>query len=764
MRGTPIIISTPKTITRGFYVTKGDIETTTMINPTTEILMENIDYDIRNNETIPLKTMIKEEYNILITNRTTVADSDKQYSEYSSVVNKFEQTTPLIMMKNQEVTENDQNLFNNKNVLSTPRGNIIEYNDFTTPFDKSNTNLITNTTTEMNTNSDIETIPINYIVSTESGNTEFDTTLSETITPMTNTLNTFKLSNNNNLKENTIELENVTTNPSMKLTNDHIEINPVGSDKSIVIISDHDSETTTTKFDLTTLNSVEGTFGTITERKEIETTEWDNVETTTIQEKLTSVKDEIVSKSNRIFSTNTMVPSSTLLPSQTLLINHSNPEENIHRRRQRQRIIAHNNQFGQRKGTNLNRRLIQTDNESSIKEESNTPKRVLVYRKRQRRPINKDSSTTIANNPITIDDVGSKVINNNKTRRSKLVIRRLKINRKEHKEEEEEEKEEDEEDGSVPLDKTNTLQDSPMVTEYTERPVDEDAVSKNSGSSSNPRTPGSILANRIRKPNPSSLSSLLSTKESPILLGDDNRNSRPSETTPLISSTTTIVDLYDDATVKPEQFVIKDEDERAEINDQNGRAQELAVTLAEPPTSQSSSNTGTLQLSDISRRVPLREILRRRISTTVAPRTNSPRTSSTSLRFSTVPKTRQKTTKTTTTTTITTTNTRKEGITRSSTIRPRRPQIIDYDYYEDEDTPIVEKSMYNGKLFLTNSGTIRCLDQGNFPHPVSCKKFITCAKIGNGLIIGAEYTCPDKLSFDPVGGICNWSAGLGCKE
>lgn len=167
-------------------------------------------------------------------------------------------------------------------------------------------------------------------------------------------------------------------------------------------------------------------------------------------------------------------------------------------------------------------------------------------------------------------------------------------------------------------------------------------------------------------------------------------------------------------------------------------------------------------------RVPLKDTLRRRISTTVAPRTDFPRTSSTSLRFSTVPKTRQKTTKTfmttTTTTTTTTTNKRKEGTTRSSTIRPRRPQIIDYDYYEDEDTPIIEKTMYNGKLFLTNSGTIRCLDQGNFPHPISCKKFITCAKMVNGLIIGAEYTCPHKLSFDPVGGICNWSAGLGCKE
>lgn len=34
----------------------------------------------------------------------------------------------------------------------------------------------------------------------------------------------------------------------------------------------------------------------------------------------------------------------------------------------------------------------------------------------------------------------------------------------------------------------------------------------------------------------------------------------------------------------------------------------------------------------------------------------------------------------------------------------------------------------------------------------------------NGGVYGWEYICPKGLSFDPVGGICNWSAGLGCKE
>lgn len=100
----------------------------------------------------------------------------------------------------------------------------------------------------------------------------------------------------------------------------------------------------------------------------------------------------------------------------------------------------------------------------------------------------------------------------------------------------------------------------------------------------------------------------------------------------------------------------------------------------------------------------------------------------------------------------------------NATTRPRRPPVVDYDYYEDEVPIVVGKALLNSKLFLTSKGTIRCLDQGNFPHPYSCKKFITCARMVNGQVIGTEYTCPAKLSFDPVGGICNWSAGLGCKD
>ncbi|XP_011305519.1 mucin-5AC isoform X2 [Fopius arisanus] len=96
--------------------------------------------------------------------------------------------------------------------------------------------------------------------------------------------------------------------------------------------------------------------------------------------------------------------------------------------------------------------------------------------------------------------------------------------------------------------------------------------------------------------------------------------------------------------------------------------------------------------------------------------------------------------------------------------KPRRPAIIDYDYYVDEEVRISVKPELKNKIYVTASGRIGCLDQGTFAHPYSCKKFITCAKMVGGQVVPTEYSCPNKLSFDPVGGICNWSAGLGCKE
>ncbi|XP_049784053.1 serine-rich adhesin for platelets-like [Schistocerca cancellata] len=90
--------------------------------------------------------------------------------------------------------------------------------------------------------------------------------------------------------------------------------------------------------------------------------------------------------------------------------------------------------------------------------------------------------------------------------------------------------------------------------------------------------------------------------------------------------------------------------------------------------------------------------------------------------------------------------------------------IIDYEYYDDDESAILDVAPLSEKVKIHSDGYIECLDQGNFPHPFSCKKFISCAKMENGELLGWEYTCPRQLSFDPIGGICNWSAGLGCKE
>ncbi|XP_077299004.1 uncharacterized protein LOC143920160 [Arctopsyche grandis] len=90
--------------------------------------------------------------------------------------------------------------------------------------------------------------------------------------------------------------------------------------------------------------------------------------------------------------------------------------------------------------------------------------------------------------------------------------------------------------------------------------------------------------------------------------------------------------------------------------------------------------------------------------------------------------------------------------------------VVDYEYYDDDDIRVIGRTPNQEKVVIHNSGVIQCLDQGNFPHPDSCKKFISCARMENSEVYGWEYTCPKGLSFDPVGGICNWSAGLGCKD
>lgn len=80
--------------------------------------------------------------------------------------------------------------------------------------------------------------------------------------------------------------------------------------------------------------------------------------------------------------------------------------------------------------------------------------------------------------------------------------------------------------------------------------------------------------------------------------------------------------------------------------------------------------------------------------------------------------------------------------------------------------PSIQQFSYpkQGKVLVYSTGLIQCFDQGNFPHPRSCRKFISCAKMETGNVIGWEYTCPKNLSFDPIGGMCNWDFETECED
>ncbi|XP_072745490.1 uncharacterized protein [Anoplolepis gracilipes] len=279
------------------------------------------------------------------------------------------------------------------------------------------------------------------------------------------------------------------------------------------------------------------------------------------------------------------------------------------------------------------------------------------------------------------------------------------------------------------LEDTEELQTTETVVlaeEDTDQPSLEVNSLKNSGSLSRK----SAYSNRHRKPTTQSTTAapLINSFPSTVAI---YRSGRPIETT--FSSRIDLVESFEDT-----RSTSNHNDQKADVSDQSIRAQEFAVTLADPP---SSPDTG---------RTALRNAAIRKISTTVAPRTD-PTIDRTISRYEADLRNRQRS------------KTKSTRPTLNATTRPRRPPVLDYDYYEDE-VPIVIGKSFNSKLFLTSKGTIRCLDQGNFPHPYSCKKFITCARMVNGQVIGTEYTCPDRLTFDPVGGICNWSVGLGCKD
>uniref|UniRef100_A0ABD2XDY3 Chitin-binding type-2 domain-containing protein n=1 Tax=Trichogramma kaykai TaxID=54128 RepID=A0ABD2XDY3_9HYME len=187
--------------------------------------------------------------------------------------------------------------------------------------------------------------------------------------------------------------------------------------------------------------------------------------------------------------------------------------------------------------------------------------------------------------------------------------------------------------------------------------------------------------------------------------------------------------------------------------DQNVNTQNLDVQLAEAQAPISStSNSGNSAFSRVNAN------FRRRISTTVSPREIE------SLQEFIVPNNNK----------LISPDQRRQGHKHLDSInvasqssyrvhesKPLKPAVSDYDYYEDDEVSQYVTSS-DGEIAITSQGYIKCLDQGTFAHPNNCRKFISCAKIVNGVTIGTEYSCPSGLSFDPVGGMCNWAAGLGC--
>jgi chitinase len=56
---------------------------------------------------------------------------------------------------------------------------------------------------------------------------------------------------------------------------------------------------------------------------------------------------------------------------------------------------------------------------------------------------------------------------------------------------------------------------------------------------------------------------------------------------------------------------------------------------------------------------------------------------------------------------------------------------------------------------------IECLEHGNYPHPLSCNMYISCAR-GRGFIDGYIFSCGEDMSFDPASGVCDWNYKIGC--
>jgi hypothetical protein len=80
------------------------------------------------------------------------------------------------------------------------------------------------------------------------------------------------------------------------------------------------------------------------------------------------------------------------------------------------------------------------------------------------------------------------------------------------------------------------------------------------------------------------------------------------------------------------------------------------------------------------------------------------------------------------------------------------PGLSHHKWSERAVVPLSEK------IKLREDGTVDCLDKGIFPHPISCKQFVHCvtSEENDGTLRAWVYACPKSLTFDPIGGMCNY--------
>ncbi|XP_034124180.1 mucin-5AC isoform X4 [Drosophila guanche] len=100
----------------------------------------------------------------------------------------------------------------------------------------------------------------------------------------------------------------------------------------------------------------------------------------------------------------------------------------------------------------------------------------------------------------------------------------------------------------------------------------------------------------------------------------------------------------------------------------------------------------------------------------------------------------------------------------ASSRRSDYPATLDYEEgaqrrrSSKSQSALQSLSQSEPKVIVHGRGIIECRAQGNFPHPLNCRKFISCARFEEtGGIVGWEYTCPKGLTYDGNGGMCTWS-------